>query len=109
MFFQENPVKSGSPQTGSANGFPPTTNGKTVVDDVPKQTTGQVTSGQMTSGSGGNESPDDQEKEERRRAAQKVFGKQGYDFFRIFFFCSGILFKFPIMLKNFAQFLKLKH
>ena len=70
-------MKSGSPQTGLANGSPPTTNGKTVVDDVPKQTSGQVISGQMTSGSGGNESPDDQEKEERRRAAQKVFGKQG--------------------------------
>ena len=59
-------MKSGSPQTGLANGSPPTKNGKTVVDDVPKQTSGQVISGQMTSGS-----------------AQKVVGKQGYDYFRI--------------------------
>jgi hypothetical protein len=45
-----------------------------VADDLPKATNGHV-----TSGSGGDpENPDDLEKEERRRAAQKVFGKQGY-------------------------------
>jgi hypothetical protein len=81
---QENPVK---PQQ------PVSTNGSSTVgqvktnEDISKTISGHMTSGQMSSGqtnsgqlnSGntGNESPDDQEKEERRRAAQKVFGKQG--------------------------------
>ena len=76
---QENPVK---PQQ------PVSTNGSTTIgqvktnEDISKtisghMTSGQTNSGQLNSGNTGNESPDDQEKEERRRAAQKVFGKQG--------------------------------
>ena len=81
---QENPVKPQQPVSTNDS----TTIGQVKTnEDISKTISGHMTSGQMSSGqtnsgqlnSGntGNESPDDQEKEERRRAAQKVFGKQG--------------------------------
>ena len=92
MFFsqQENPVKPQQPvtTTNGSSQIPASTVGQIKTnDDISKTTSGQMNSGQinsgqmnsgqMNSGNTGNESPDDQEKEERRRAAQKVFGKQG--------------------------------
>jgi hypothetical protein len=83
LFFQENLNKNctapNPTQNGLANGshqIPTSSNGQVKsADDNSKSNIGQLNNG---SGSGtGNESPDDQEKEERRRAAQKVFGKQG--------------------------------
>ena len=85
LFFQENLNKIGSTphstQNGLANGshqIATSTNGHVKsADDNSKSNSGQLNNGQSNSGTGENEIPDDEEKEERRRAAQKVFGKQG--------------------------------
>ena len=57
------------------NGSPPKAPSR-QTEKVPEPRT--VQSGPVNNSVPENENPDDVEKEERRRAAQKVFGKQGY-------------------------------
>ena len=71
-----NPISATSTTTPPAlNGSPPKAPSR-QTEKVPEPRT--VQSGPVNNSVPENENPDDVEKEERRRAAQKVFGKQGY-------------------------------
>ena len=76
LFLQEKPTVP-QPQSSNGNlGLPKSTSTSNTVDTVDSSNHNKPKTSSCSNGSVGDQ-PDDYEKEERRRAAQRVLGKQG--------------------------------